>query len=196
MSAGGPSTLERLRRLGLALADGQLKRQAYRLAMLALLREQFDCSRTSLWRFSGQPGDLRLVCRASVGQGGDNALLGAELDQAQYGAYFAKLAREGVFACEDCEREPALAPLRAAYLDAQRVRALLDVSFDVNGRLYGVLCCEQAELPRAWRPAEIAALLRFGRMVSLQVARAIPDELRQAAFVADPLMLPPGRGLR
>lgn len=181
----GQTLLERLRQLGLALADGQLKRQAYRLAMLNLLYRSLACSRVSLWRFDGQAPALRLVCRASISAAGEDELLGQTLAQAHFHRYFAKLAREGVFACADTAREPALAALRPAYLEPQDVRALMDVSFAVNGRLYGVLCCEQQGATRAWTRKELGLLLRFGRMVSLQVARVVPEELCEGAVPLD-----------
>jgi GAF domain-containing protein len=179
MPASRPA-LDELRHLGLALADGRLKRQAYRLAVVDLLRRRFACSRASLWRLSARGGALRLVCRASAGDGG--ALQGSELAQAQCAPYFARITSQGVFACEDTWSEPALAPLRASYLDFQGVRALMDAGFDVNGRLYGVLCCEQLGAPRLWEQADRLELLRMARLISLQVARALPQELRETAL--------------
>lgn len=177
--------LERLRQLGLALADGQLKRQAYHLAMLGLLRQGLGCSRVSLWRFDGSAPALRLVCRASLSATGEDELLGQALEQAQFHLYFAKLAREGVFACADTAREPALADLRESYLEPQDVRALVDVSFAVNGRLHGVFCCEQQGAERAWSRREIGLLLRFGRLVSLQLVRVLPEEFSKGAVPLD-----------
>lgn len=179
--------LEQLRQLGLALADGRLKRQAYRFAMLALLREHLACTRVSLWRFEGHGEQLRLVCRGSVAEPGQADLQGEVLSQAEFRTYFAELAREGVYACEDTFQSPVLAALRDSYLRPQDVRSLMDVSFTVNGRLYGVLCCEQVGLTRQWTRAEIATLLRFGRLVSLHVARAVPDELSQVALTREGL---------
>lgn len=179
MVASSP-VLEEMRQLGLALADGRLKRQAYRLEVVALLRRRFACSRASLWRFANRSGALRLVCRASVGD--DGTLQGAELAHERCAAYFARITARGVFACEDTWAEPALAPLRPVYLDFHGVRALMDAGFDVNGRLYGVLCCEQLGGPRVWAQADRLELLRIARLVSLQVARAQPQELRDSAL--------------
>lgn len=181
----GQTLLERLRQLGLALADGQLKRQAYHLAVLGLLRQRLACSRVSLWRFDGSAPALRLICRASLSEAGEDELLGQTLEQGQFQLYFAQLAREGVFACADTAQEPTLAALQAVYLQPQGVRALMDVSFAVNGRLYGVLCCEQQGVARAWTRREIGLLLRFGRMVSLQLVRVLPEEFSRGAVPLD-----------
>lgn len=192
-AARSAALLEQLRQLGLALADGRLKRQAYRMAMLTLLREHLACSRVSLWRFDGHGAGLRLVCRGSVAEAGHGDLQGEVLSQAEFQAYFTELAREGVYACEDTWQAPVLAALRDAYLLPQDVRALMDVSFTVNGRLYGVLCCEQVGATRRWTRGEITTLLRFGRLVSLHVARAVPDELSQVALTRGGLQGEPPR---
>ena len=54
--------------------------------------------------------------------------------------------------------DPKLKSMREQYLLPNGVLSMLDATFMVNGRAYGMVCCEQKGLPRRWRTDEVANL--------------------------------------
>ncbi|HEY1092554.1 MAG TPA: GAF domain-containing protein, partial [Burkholderiaceae bacterium] len=157
----------------------------YRHKLLRLVGEYLGCSRVSLWRFSGEGEAMSLICRSSFEAAGLDLASGAQLNRKQFKAYFDRVLQLGAFVCPDVRGEPVLEGLREPYLDPQDVRALLDVSFGVNGRQYGVICCEQFGQPRAWTQTDVNTLLRVSRLVSLQVARVLSDSTGEPHYSAD-----------
>ena len=54
--------------------------------------------------------------------------------------------------------DPALQAMREPYLVPNNVRSLLDAAFMLNGRAYGMVCCEETVAPRDWRAGDVLAL--------------------------------------
>ena len=48
--------------------------------------------------------------------------------------------------------------MREPYLVPNNVLSLLDAAFMVNGRAYGMVCCEETVAARDWRAGEVMAL--------------------------------------
>ena len=90
---------------------------------------------------------------------------GAELNAADYPAYFAALAGTDVLAAADARHDPRTREFAAGYLEPLGIGAMLDVPI----RPDGVLCHEHVGPPRAWLPDEEL----FGIAVGHLVAHAI-----------------------
>src|SRR6266850_6371819 len=75
--------------------------------------------------------------------------------------YFDALLREGCVIAPDCTTHPATAPFLASYFEPQGVQSLLDVSFSVNGTLYGSFSCEQIGTSQEWTPHQVQLLRRM-----------------------------------
>lgn len=94
--------------------------------------------------------------------------------------YFDHLMREGMVLAPDCRVHPATLPFLASYIEPMGVRSMLDVSFSVNGTLYGCFSCEQTDGTQAWTPHQAKLLRRMASRVSLALMHAITSHVDTA----------------
>jgi GAF domain-containing protein len=87
--------------------------------------------------------------------------------------YFEMLLRDGCVVSSDCLHDAVTAAFVPTYLAPQDVRSLLDVSFSVNGVLYGTFSCEQVGETQAWSPYQLALLRQIASRVSLTLMHKI-----------------------
>lgn len=141
-----------------------------RLCEVALTR--LACSRVSLWRFEGAPGSLTLLCFAAKCAGDPMRRLDTRLAKVGYRAYFDVLRKTGTYASDDTLADPDLEPMRESYLLEHGIVSTLDAAYMVNGRAYGVVCCEQTDAPRHWAQADITALRTLVAKAAMLMAGA------------------------
>src|SRR5438045_2210026 len=65
-------------------------------------------------------------------------------------------------------------------IDGLDVRSMLDVSFSVNGNLYGCFSCEQIGGTQSWTPHQVKLLRRMASRVSLALMNAITSNVDTA----------------
>jgi len=87
--------------------------------------------------------------------------------------YFDALLRDGCIIAPDCKTHPATKPFLSSYFGPQNVFSLLDVSFSVNGALYGCFSCEQISATHEWSPYQVKLLRRMASRVSLALMHTI-----------------------
>jgi GAF domain-containing protein len=160
-----------LKHLGASLAGGVIDRQRYRRDLAAVLQQQFDCSRVGLWQLFGEEGGRVMRCLARHDKATGHSDGGEEIHEAHYRDYFAVLVSQGVYVAPDTWNDPVLQPMREPYLVPADVRSILDAAFTLNGRTFGVLCCEQLGTPRDWTTAEITLIKRCASMITVHTAR-------------------------
>ena len=171
------SDLSQLQAIGAAFYAGKTDRNEARSAVIDLIIGRLKCSRVSLWRFDGKPGSMCLLCFASKRAGQELVVAESHLMEAEYAAYFDGLVNTGMYVSADAMHDPALQPMRANYLVPNNVLAMLDAAFMVNGRAFGMVCCEQTDAVRHWRPDEIADLRVFVAKLALLMASARDEAL-------------------
>jgi GAF domain len=148
----------RLQDINAAFVAGKMSRNEGREAVIRLILDRIGCSRVSLWRFDGEPGALSLLCFASQAEGGALDTQERRLTMAEYRDYFNELINSATYISNDACNDPRLQPMRQNYLVPNKVLSMLDAAFMVNGRAYGLVCCEQTDALRTWRPPEVVAL--------------------------------------
>lgn len=170
MPASSTLLLE-LRLAAHALDDASLGLTAYRQSVARALQQRFQCSMASLWVFQGDDGERCLHCVAAFSQDPDLSAEGTKLRETDFPVYFDLLRRQGVYSCSDAQNDVNLASMKDTYLVPQDVRALLDVAYQINGRLTGVLCIEQRATPRAWTKNDALELRTAAAAIGLSIAR-------------------------
>ena len=171
------SELSRLQAISAAFYAGKSSRDEARSAVIDLIFGRLKCSRVSLWRFDGEPGAMRLLCVASKVAGQGLVTTESHLRETEYAAYFDGLVNTGMYVSADAMRDPALQPMRAIYLGPNNVLSMLDAAFMVNGRAFGMVCCEQTDAIRQWRLDEIADLRTLVAKLALLMASARDEAL-------------------
>ena len=148
----------RLQTINATFVAGTFSRNEARSAVIQVIFDRLRCSRVSLWRFEGEPDNLRLLCFASQAEGTELDTQERRLTAAEYRGYFNALIRSGTYISHDAWADPTLQAMRQNYLVPNHVLSMLDAAFMVNGRAYGMVCCEQTDVLRAWHAADVAAL--------------------------------------
>jgi len=137
---------------------GRRDRNACRSAVIDVFLARMGCQRVSMWKFEGGAGRLNLLCFASKTAGGELDTTEQRLPQAHFRDYFNALIERGTYVSSDAMNDPALQAMRELYLVPHNVRSLLDAAFMLNGRAYGMVCCEETAAPRDWRAGDVLAL--------------------------------------
>jgi GAF domain-containing protein len=174
-----------MRLVGAQFADGKIDHAETRRRLVALIQSHFQCSRVSYWEFSGEPGERVMRCIVSCGVETASHAVGKCFFEADAPGYIASLASKRMYVCEDTLSDPNLQNLRDRFLLPGASRALLDAALAANGKLIGVLCCEQVGEVRKWTRPEIMAAMKFANAISMFIARmnvvAARDEAAAAA---------------
>jgi GAF domain-containing protein len=166
------SDAARLQDISTAFVGGKLSRNEARAAVIGVIFDRIRCSRVSLWRFDGDAGTLALLCFASLTAGGELDTRERRLAASEYRDYFNALTQRGMYVGPDAMADPRLQPMRQNYLIPNNVLSMLDAAFMVNGRAYGMVCCEQTDELRTWRTGETAALRAIVAKLALLMAGA------------------------
>lgn len=162
-------------RLGELLGEfyaGRIDRNTCRSGVIDIVLARIGCQRVSMWKFEGGAGRLNLLCFASKTAGGVLDTTERRLDQDEYRDYFNALIERGTYVSSDAMNDPALQPMREPYLVANNVRSLLDAAFMLNGRAYGMVCCEETVATRDWRAGDVMALRSIVTRLALLMSGA------------------------
>jgi GAF domain-containing protein len=171
-----------------AFQQGHIDSRRYLSHIAQVLRQHLECDQVSAWRLKGSRASMTATCLTRSQRGFDNKLP-ADIDMGQaHQAYFQRLLVQGCVASSDTWVDPALDAVRSRYLEVGAPRALLDVAFTVNGRTFGILCCEELSATRSWTPEEQALLRRVGGRVALQI-KANEDRLLAQRAEESPVAL-------
>jgi GAF domain-containing protein len=155
-----------------AFYAGRIDRNTCRSSVIDVVLARIGCQRVSMWKFEGGPGRLNLLCFAAKTAGGALDTTERRLAQDEYRTYFNALIERGTYVSGDALNDPALAAMREPYLVAHNVRSLLDAAFLLNGRAYGMVCCEQTTALRDWRAGEVMALRAIVTRLALLMSGA------------------------
>jgi GAF domain-containing protein len=137
---------------------GRIDRAAVRSAVMDIVLARIGCQRVSMWKFEGGPENLSLLGFAAKTADGELDFTETRLAQSEYRDYFNALIERGTYVSSDAINAPALQPMRMSYLIPNNVLSLLDAAFLLNGRAYGMVCCEETKTRRDWRVGDVAAL--------------------------------------
>ncbi len=151
---------------------GRIDRNACRSGLLDIVLGRLGCSRVSMWKFEGVAADLKLLCFASKTAGGALDASERRLARSEYRDYFNALIERGIYVSSDAMSDPALQGMRQSYLIANNVRSLLDAAFMLNGRTYGMVCCEETSARRDWRARDVLALRAIVTRLALLMSGA------------------------
>lgn len=162
----------RLQDISAAFVAGKIGRNEARSAVIQVIFDRIGCSRVSLWRFDGTADGLSLLCFASKATGGELDTLERRLTATEYRDCFNALVNLGVYVSNGAQADPHLQPMRQNYLLPNNVLSILDAAFMVNGRAYGMVCCEQTDTLRTWRATDMAALRAIVSKLAMLMAGA------------------------
>ncbi|MEP7298459.1 MAG: GAF domain-containing protein [Burkholderiales bacterium] len=152
------------------LERGEIDSAEYLEQLMRFVAAQIGCARAGLRLLvDGDHGrTLRCIAMYDVTQG---RMIGApDISHADGGVYFEQLLRDGhVTATPTASTDAAFAD----YLESTGVSAVMDMSFSVNGVLYGAFSCEQIGTPVEWTQRQLQSLRKIASRASLTLMHRI-----------------------
>lgn len=144
-----------LQSIASAFGAGQTSAAQTIAEAIEALMQAVECARVSLWRFERIGHARGLRCFGAKRAGEPLAEDGMLLVEDEYREYYAALVERSTFVSNDAMRDTRLIAMRGSYLQKHDISALLDVAVTINGRAYGIVCCEQMGTPHAWSPRQV-----------------------------------------
>lgn len=159
------------------------REDAFKVADFA--RQALQCARASYWVLEGAAG-ARTMRRVAYSDS-DPTRAGSPYEpvvmrEAEFGAYFDHLLRDGLYACNDVHLDARMAAMRD-YLQPTGIRASIDAAETANGDVFGILCCSERGHPREWSSADKLTIRKIAAEVSLRRARRRLREQRERAIL-------------
>ncbi len=126
-----------------------------------------NVERSSIWLFDNDKSCIR--CEDLCIHTGNEHQSGFQLYARDFPRYFASIRAERTLAANDALEDPRTSEFKESYLKPLAITSMLDVPIWVDGKMAGVICCEQVGEPRKWTTDEE----NFAYMMANIVAMAI-----------------------
>lgn len=130
-----------------------------------------DIGRVSVWNFEGD----KLICEKLFIRNESKFESGEILNDKDFPIYFSSITGARTVNAPDVYTHPETVEFIKEYFVLNQIMSLLDVPLFVNGRLAGVICCEETGRARVWDNEDI----NFARSVANFVALSVEAEKRK-----------------
>lgn len=131
--------------------------------------------RASIWFYNAD--QTSIVCHDLFETATSTHSEGLELKAQDFPAYFNYLLEERTLPADDAQTDPATFEFTTSYLRPLNIISMLDAPIRVNGKMVGVVCCEQVGTKRSWSYSE---QIFIGNITDI-IARAIQAKERLIA---------------
>ena len=123
--------------------------------------------RVSVWLFDAQRSKIQ--CAALFELSLQRHSQGLELAVTDYPNYCAAIESQPILAIDDARTDPRTCEFTQGYLVPLEIHSMLDSGFQLDGKVGGVICCEQTGCQRHWKLAEQTFVRSVAHLVSLIV---------------------------
>jgi len=154
------------------LERGEIDSAQYLDQLMRFVAAQIGCSRAGLRLLVDGEHGRTLRCVAMYDATLDRMVTAADIDHADGGMYFARLLHDGNVTATRARADATDKPL-LDYLVAADVSAVMDMSFSVNGVLYGTFSCEQCGAATDWTQRQLQSLRKIASRASLTLMHVI-----------------------
>jgi GAF domain len=163
----------------LQVISGRLEREEissaqYLEEMTRYVAVRIGCSRAGLRLFVDTAAGRVLRCAAMFDTLQGRMVTAADLLHAEDGLYLERLQRDGCVSAGDAQHDPVTAgDSFRSYLHEHTIVSLMDMSFSVNGVLFGTFTCEQIGTPIDWAQRQLQALRKIASRASLTLMHVV-----------------------
>ena len=154
---------DQLSQLGSQLQTTDLNKADVARATLQCCLETLQIQRAGLWLFSD---DDLMTCYMLLDKTRGVTQEALMIDRWSFPAYFAALDTKNVIRAVDAFNDPATAELRDSFLRPMNIRSLLDVPIKLNGKVHGIICCEQTDTLKHWSLEEVTFVVEVCSLFS------------------------------
>lgn len=169
------------------LDRGEIDRTQFLESFTRELAALIGCSRAGVWMYVDTVDGRALRCMAMYDRTRDHMVEATDMSTAYAQVYFDALEREGAVVAPDARNDPTTRVFLDTYLLPLDIHSILDVSFSVNGVMFGIFSCEQVGQPAKWTQRQLQWLRQIGSRASLTLLNAATA---QAETGLDPLWEP------
>jgi GAF domain-containing protein len=169
------------------LDRGEIDRNQFLESFTRDMTALIGCTRAGVWLFIDTADGRALRCMAMYDRARDQMVSATDMSIAYAQAYFDTLLRDGAVVAPDARTDPTTQVFLATYLLPLDIHSILDVSFSVNGVMFGIFSCEQVGAPARWTQRQLQWLRQIGSRASLTLLNAATA---QAETDMDPLWEP------
>jgi tetratricopeptide (TPR) repeat protein len=126
--------------------------------------QRLKASLVSVWLYHEHSNTIHSLAMYSLKD--DATLPYQQLNLNDYPNYFNSLKKEKVIVIGDASTHEHTRELHANYLSQLNVRSMLDATFFIDGKLKGLICCEQHEI-REWTSEDVIFAASAADILSL-----------------------------
>ena len=128
------------------------------------IRNSLKVSRVSLWEFNLDHTEIR--CKFLLDQDGIQNKPMITLSSKDHERYFEAIKRNKLVIATDAQNHGATKSFTHSYLKPLNILSIMDIAFMNDGRLAGIICCEQQDEHKRWFVEDSLFLSAMGDTVS------------------------------
>jgi hypothetical protein len=155
------------------LERGEIDSAQYLEQLMRFVARQIGCSRAGLRLFVETAEGRALRCVAMFDAVQDRMVTAIDILIPADGLYLECLRRDGSVSASQALADPVTLGALRDYLQAGNVVSLMDMSFSVNGVLFGTFSCEQLDSPVDWTQRQLQALRKIASRASLTLMHVV-----------------------
>ena len=155
------------------LERGEIDSAVFLDQLMRFVAAQIGCPRTGLRLLIDGPTGRTLRCAAMFDATVDRMIAAADISHGPDDPYFERLLHDGSVMMMRKPDDPVNVGALGEYLAAGDITAVMDMSFSVNGVLYGAFTCEQLGEPVEWTQRQLQALRKIASRASLTLMHVI-----------------------
>ncbi len=167
------SDLTELQSISGQLERGEIDSGRYVEQLVRFVAARIGCSRAGLRVFVDDADARVLRCIAMYDTSVDSLVIAADIAHVEGDRYLDQLQRDGYVMSSDGRHDPVINDSQRAYLNENGVVALMDMSFSVNGALFGTFACEHAGAPVHWTQRQLQSLRKIASRASLTLMKVV-----------------------
>lgn len=155
------------------LERGEIDSALFLDQLMRYVAAQIGCPRAGLRLLIDGPNGRTLRCAAMYDASVDRMIGAADIGHGPNDPYFERLLHDGSVMVLRRPDDQVNVGALADYLAGGDVSAVMDMSFSVNGVLYGAFTCEQLGEQVEWTQRQLQALRRIASRASLTLMHVI-----------------------
>ena len=155
------------------LERGEIDSAQYLEQLMRFVAAQIGCTRAGLRLFIDTPAGRALRSVAMYDAAQNRMVAPADIIHAGTDPYLERLQHEGNVAVSDAATDPVTVGALREYVLANGIVSLMDMSFSVNGVLFGTFSCEQLDKRVEWTQRQLQSLRKIASRASLTLMHVV-----------------------
>ncbi|KQW36247.1 GAF domain-containing protein [Rhizobacter sp. Root404] len=155
------------------LERGEIDSAQYLEQLMRFVAAQIGCTRAGLRLFIDTPAGRALRSVAMYDAAQDRMVGAADIVHAGSDPYLERLQHEGNVTASDAAIDPVTAGVLREYVADNAIVSLMDMSFSVNGVLFGTFSCEQLDKRVEWTQRQLQSLRKIASRASLTLMHVV-----------------------